>query len=250
MDNINKKEKAENQTLPFELGRVIVEDVRDKKFPLSAKISTASSKTHKYWWDNGWWGDQGRTSMCVAYSWVHYLEDGPVTQYYDKKRTFSSEFLHESVAPGKHQSLFKPDAIYHAAQKVDAWPGENYKGTSVRAGAKVLKKLGVITEYRWASTLNEVIQAVLTTGPVVVGTWWYSDMFRPKDKGLITATGTKSGGHAYLLNGVNVKKKLFRIKNSWGQDWGIKGHAYISFDDFEKLLQDQGEACVAFEKKL
>ena len=72
-------------------------------------------------------------------------------------------------------------------------------------------------------------------------------MFFPNKKGKITATGSDMGGHAYLLDGVNTKTGLLRIKNSWGRDWGKKGFAYISIDDMDMLLQDYGEACLAEE---
>lgn len=233
------------------LGRIYIPDARDAKYPLAKALAVAPNKatgTSKYWWAQGWWGDQGDKPQCVAYSWMHWVEDGPVTHFY-KDRDFDPAFLNEHRTE-KHQSLFAPEAIYNAAQKIDEWPGEDYDGTSVRAGAKVLKSLGVISEYRWASSSDEVVQALLTLGPVVVGTWWHYDMFFPNEKGIITPTGPKVGGHAYLLNGVNLKKGLIRIKNSWGRGWGKNGYAYISISDFDKLLKDQGEACVAFEKKL
>lgn len=549
--------------MKYTLGRVHIPDERDAKYPLSAAFAKAapSTKQHRYWWDSAWWGDQGPYPHCVAYSWMHWLEDGPVTHFY-KNRDFDPAYLNE-YAGEKHQALFNPSTIYAEAQKIDEWPGEcvdvettcltrqgwkkyhqlkigeeiltfnlqtektewlplekihvyenakydiwnnkgielactpnhkwpvrsriykdkyelveaknwksqhefprmvkcqdlpnksewsddfvalvawvategsyrpeyrrgngiiltqkthkqevnllmekfgapkghqksdgshvwefggklaeqvrlvaperspridwlcqltqqqlelfvdvcikadgcetpskgnrkarqvisqktgkildsllaactlagkpvsramrgkgsganvetwtlrnsnnvevrklkqidtkvgtvwcpqtqnrtfvarrgkfifitgnSYDGTSVRAGAKILKRLGVISEYRWAYTLDDVVQAVLNLGPVVVGTWWYTDMFMPNSKGVITATGQKAGGHAYVINGVNVKKRMFRIKNSWGRSWGKNGHAYISFDDFDKLLKDWGEACMAFEKKL
>ena len=236
--------------MKYKLGRVHIPDARDKKYPLSSVLNktATTSRNHRYWWDSAWWGDQGYTSHCVAYAWAHWLEDGPITHFY-KSREFDPFFINEGHAE-KHKSLFNTTTIYNEAQKIDEWDGENYDGTSVRAGAKVLKSLGVISEFRWANSLSEVVDAVLNLGPVVVGTWWYSDMFSPDAKGKIKATGEKAGGHAYIINGVNVKKRVFRIKNSWGRSWGKNGHAYISFDDFEKLLNDYGEACMAFEKKL
>jgi len=125
--------------------------------------------------------------------------------------------------------------------------GNSYDGTSVRAGAKVLQSAGYINGYNWAWDIDTTVNALLTLGPVVVGTWWYYDMFFPNKENIITATGNKIGGHAYLLDGVNVKKKLIRIKNSWGRDWGKKGFAYISFDDMDKLIKDYGEVCMANE---
>lgn len=127
--------------------------------------------------------------------------------------------------------------------------GNSYDGTSVRAGAKVLKELGVIEEYRWAGNVDEVAQSILSLGPMVVGTPWYKDMFYPDKNGFIKPGGDQAGGHAYVLNGVNMNKRYFRIKNSWGRGWGKNGYAYITFDDFAKLLNEWGEACIAVEKK-
>jgi hypothetical protein len=184
----------------------------------------------------------------VAYSWLHWLEDGPVTHFYEG-RDFDPAYLNENVAE-KHQCLFSPEMVYRNAQKIDEWPGEDYDGTSVRAGAKILRNLGVISEFRWASNVDEVVNCLLNVGPMVVGTWWHRDMFYPDENGIIRPAGGKMGGHAYVLDGISLEKGLIRVKNSWGRDWGKNGFAYIRIDDFASLLSDQGEACMAFEKKL
>lgn len=125
--------------------------------------------------------------------------------------------------------------------------GNSYNGTSVRAGAKILMREGYISSYNWAWDIETIKNTLLTKGPMVVGTVWNYDMFFPNEKGIITATGEQMGGHAYLLDGINVKKKLIRIKNSWGRNWGKNGFAYISFDDMAKLISQYGEACLATE---
>jgi len=219
--------------LKEKLGRVYRPDERDNNFLMKSTIPMKSPGiTYKYWWTSGWWGDQGHTPHCVAYSWTHWLSAGPITQRKSRE---------DGGAP------FDTTYLYNESQKVDVWPGENYDGTSVRAGAKILKREGYISSYSWAWDLQTTIQALLISGPVVVGTWWTYDMFFPNKNGKITSSGEKMGGHAYLLDGVNINKKLFRIKNSWGRDWGKKGFAYISFDDMEKLILDQGEVCFAGE---
>ena len=213
--------------LQSRLGRFHLPDERDNKYLIKSLISDQKPGIDfKYWWPSGWWGDQGHTPHCVAYSWVHWLIEGPTTQFKGD----------EKIIPP-----YNPTTLYHEAQKVDVWQGEAYDGTSVRAGAKILKNAGFIGSYAWAWDLNTTIQAVLTTGPVVVGTTWLYDMFFPDENGIISASGAFQGGHAYLLDGINVNKKLFRIKNSWGRSWGKKGFAYISFDDMEKLILDNGE---------
>ncbi len=209
-------------------GRIEAPDSRDRAFMMSAVIPEAPQRTSRYWNSSGWWGNQGPHPYCVGFSWAHWVEDGPVT--------------HKGMAP-----VVPPEEIYSEAQKIDEWPGEDYEGTSVRAGAKYLQSKGTISEYRWAWDVQTIADAILTKGPVVVGTNWYYDMFEPDEKGIIKVGGQIVGGHAYLLNGVNTKKQLFRIKNSWGRNWGKKGHAYISFDDMAQLIAAQGEACLAIE---
>lgn len=212
-------------------------DSRDALFPVSAVLPSAPSNLkEKYWWADGWWGDQGSTTQCVAYSWLHLLEDGPVIQ--------------DGLSSLRTKPLIDPIRLYRESQLRDPWSGENYPGTTVRAAAKVLKDLGVIKEYRWAQNINDVVNALLTVGPVVVGTKWYNDMNTPRPNGIMKITGRDMGGHAYVLNGVNLESGMIRIKNSWGKGWGKDGFAFISIADFEKLLAQGGEACIPFETKI
>lgn len=218
-------------TIPFSLGRNYAPDIRDRNYLIKDKLPLTPQKiTSKYWDDNEWWGDQGNTPQCVGYAWAHWIEDGPIT--------------HGGIAP-----IVPPQLIYSEAQKVDEWPGENYDGTSVRGAAKYLQKSGKISSYLWAFDLNTLTNTVLNVGPVVVGTYWYYNMFFPDRNGLIRASGPIMGGHAYVINGVDTTKKLFRIKNSWGKNWGQVGRAYISFSDMDRLIKMNGEICLAIENK-
>jgi hypothetical protein len=211
------------------LGRELALDERDNNFLIENKLKLTSTKlTEKYWNADGWWGDQKNTPQCVGFAWSHWIDDGPI--------------IHKGPKPNTNPSL-----IYREAQKIDEWPGENYDGTSVRAGAKYLRSVGKIKSYLWTTNLNTLVQTVLTQGPVVVGTNWYYGMFFPDRNGRIKVSGYLAGGHAYLINGVNTKTQLFRIKNSWGRRWGQMGHAYISFSDMSRLINEYGEVCLAIE---
>lgn len=216
------------------LGRRPAPDPRDQGYQLrtllAAPLAEAPAKLFRYWNQMGWWGDQGPTSQCVAFAWAHYLEDGPVTQ------------------PGKGPIL-APASIYAEAQKVDEWPGEGYDGTSVRAGAKVLQKVGFVSTYAWAWDLNTVIDSVLAAGPVVMGTNWYRSMFDPDPEGIVEISGPLAGGHAWVINGANRTAGLVRCKNSWSRSWGKKGNFYLSFESLARLIAEDGEACMAVEVK-
>lgn len=219
----------------YGLGRRFAPDPRDKRFPMRALAPARSDRTSRHWYQNGWWGDQGSTPMCVGFSWAHWIEDAPITH------------------PDPEKSAWiKPEAIYNEAQLVDPWPGTGYDGTTVRAGAEALRLRSVIAEYRWAWDVQTLIMTLLEVGPVVVGTNWYDSMFTPDDDHMlvITETAQIAGGHAWVLNGVNVVKQQFRMKNSWSREWGHKGNALISFDTMQRLLNEDGEAAIALEVKL
>jgi len=217
--------------LLFGLGRELSIDERDKNYLIENKLKLSKTKlTQRYWDDTGWWGNQGNTPQCVGYAWSHWIDDGPI-KHIGRKPTIN------------------PTLIYRESQKIDEWPGENYDGTSVRAGAKYLKNTGKIGSYLWTTNINTLINTILNIGPVVVGTNWYYGMFFPDRNGLIRATGYNAGGHAYVINGVDLIKKQFRIKNSWGRNWGKSGSAFISFKDMERLIKENGEVCLAVENK-
>ena len=208
-------------------------DERDKNYLIENYFSDshplmATPLTSRFWDDNGWWGNQGNTPQCVAYAWAHWLEDGPVNQ---------------SGTP----PIIQPKLIYENAQKLDEWVGENYAGTSVRGGVKYLKSVGKVQNYYWTFNLQTLINSVLYLGPVVVGTNWYWNMFYPNSEGILNIGGKLAGGHAYVINGVDTKRQLFRIKNSWGRTWGKNGSAYIRFYDMKRLIAQNGEVCLAVE---
>ena len=210
------------------LGRREVPDPRDKNFPFSLAMKAAAPANKSKYYRASPVLDQGLYPHCVAFAWKQFLQSSPFCQARQLNEAF----------------------IYELAQKRDQWEGEGYDGTSVRAGAKVLRSLGFLDTYLWAENVEDIKQWILTTSPVVVGTLWYSDMFTPDEKGFVTATGGISGGHAYLCVGYSHKRKAFRCMNSWGESWGDKGRFWISESDLAKLLSQAGEACTAKEVRL
>ena len=218
------------------LGRLPSPDPRDRNFPLRAAVPR-NLTGRRYWWDSGAWLDQGSTGTCVGHGWAHWVED----------------------APRSPVGTIDPFQIYRDACLLDVWPENDDQdldwGTSVRAGAKVLQNRGVVSSYLWAFNLQTVIDAVLSKGPVVVGTNWYEGMFNPMwvtsadgtPRKTIRIRGDVMGGHCYTLNGVSTTAQVFRLKNSWGRLWGAGGRASISFDDMERLISEDGEAAMAVQ---
>jgi hypothetical protein len=226
------------------LGRRFAPDPRDRDYLMARALATVEpDRQYRYWWQNGWWGDQGATPQCVEFAWQHWLADGPHTS-----RTLSGR-----TRPNAPPYIRPRRKLYCRSKELDPWQGDCtnylYEGTSIRAGAQALQEWGYIGNYLWSWKLETIIYALLGTGPLVVGTNWTTGMDEVDAKGFIHYTGRSRGGHAYILNGVSLPREAIRKKGSWGRGWGNNGTAWISFRDFERLLEDGGEAVLATEAR-
>lgn len=219
------------------LGRLPEFDKRNQLYNICQLLPEKKYEPRSYTWRCSVILDQGQEGSCVGHGWAHELIARPAE--------------HKDI---DHQ--FAVEQIYYPAQKLDNWPGGSYQGalpfyegTSVLAGAKAVQKLGLIGGYYWAEDLEDLVIGIGYHGPCVIGVNWYEGMFATEVNGRIRPTGRKSGGHCVLLNGVNVRQKLFYGVNSWGTSWGMKGKFCISFEDVEKLMDENGEFCFAKSRK-
>lgn len=212
-------------------GLILHKDPNDTNYGYHSVTGDRPPFKQKEWWADGYWGDQGDTPYCGAYSWLHIFEDGPVFQ--------------DNLIP-KRSPLFSAKQFYNKCKEID---GLDNEGTTIHTGAKIAKSLGLISEYRWADNVEDAIHALLVHGPVVAGTYWYAGM-EADEKGRMSLTGASMGGHAYVINGVDVDRKTFRIKNSYGKKWGKRGHGFLSFTDMQQLFDDGGLICVPFINKV
>jgi hypothetical protein len=212
-------------------------DPRSRAFPLRALVPEPVERRTKRW-TAGPRLDQGPDGACVGFGWTGELLATPVKVDLERVATL--------VPRDPHQFAHN---VYREAQKIDEWEGESYDGTSVLAGAKVLKRYNLMSEYHWAFNINQVIDALILRGPVVLGLWWYSGMFDAYG-GVLKPSGFQVGGHCVLATGYIKNSERFagkpsvQILNSWGPTWGINGMAEIDVDDLGDLLRDEGEACV------
>lgn len=233
------------------LDRVPQFDVRSRDYGIRSLIP-ASSLKNKVWffggapYRSGQNLDQGNEGACVGFGWTGELISSPSV------KRFKSQEIANAYARG----------FYAEAKKNDEWPGEDYEGSSVLAGAKVAALRGYIPEYRWAFGIDDLVGAVSHIGPVVVGTDWTEDMDNVLPNGLLSGTGGKvRGGHCYLIRGLilNPSKAggyerlgldpVLRITNSWGKSYGRNGDVFVKVDDFEKLLKNGGEACIPMRRE-
>lgn len=209
-----------------QFGRVFVPDARDHQYLMAVARKPTGYRQRYY--KIGPVLDQGETPMCVGFGWRGWL---------------SAELVMELGGPAASQ-------IYTAAQALDELPMP-HDGSTVRAGAKALAAAGFIQTYGWAFDAMTIRDWLLAgKGSVVVGTRWYEAMSTPKHGGLVDVAGELRGGHCYLAIGYSAKRQTFRFVNSWGREWGDSGRFSIRFQDFDRLIHEDGEACTAIEMPL
>lgn len=205
---------------PGQFGRIHRIDARDVKLP-----RRRTGRTRTRIWRCGPVTDQAASPSCVGHAWVGLLSASP-------QRTKG----------------WDPEGLYQLAKFQDAYRGEKYDGTTVRAGAKVLRLAGQLVRYGFATSIIPLVDHVLTIGPVVMGTDWYADMNEPDRTGLVAITGALEGGHAWLCYGIDTAHQLAYGRNSWGREWGTRGNFRIRLADLAELVRRDGEACAPVER--
>ena len=216
------------------LDRIVHFDEKSKQYPIRQVVST--KKQRSYTWRCLQNLDQGFEGACVGFGVTHELIARP-----SEVKDLSNQFSRN---------------LYFEAQKIDPWDGGAYpgaipfyEGTSVLAGVKVAQSMGYFKEYRWSFGIDDLILGVGYSGPAVMGLAWYEGMFFPDKDGYIRPTGRLAGGHCILCKGINIKQNRFLLHNSWGKDWGMNGTCYISIDDMNTLLNQDGEAVFFIRRK-
>ena len=139
-------------------------------------------------------------------------------------------------------------AFYYMCKVLEGEPN-NEGGAYLRSMAKVLQNLKTIEAYAFAPDVASIEWWLLNKGPLLAGMLWTEGMMTPDSNNIIHPTGAVLGGHAFLPNGFKylLEKKHIHFQNSWGDLWGVNGGAYISVEDFEKLLMSAGEVITAVE---
>jgi hypothetical protein len=137
-------------------------------------------------------------------------------------------------------------ALYSAATALDdyegEWPPED-TGSDGLSVAKACQRAGLISGYRHATSLDAAL-AALAAQPVIAGINWYSGMDSPDEDGIVRVTGEIRGGHEICLDELDVENRHIAFTNSWGPSWGLSGRAWISWDDFGRLLDEDGDVTV------
>lgn len=208
-------------------------DPRSRNYAIADVHPTAEPVARA--WRTGPVLDQGAEGACVGFGCALELSSSPIRV--------------PSVTNGYARTL------YHDARDIDRtehgadWP----EGASVLAGAKVLRNRGFIDGCRWAFSVTDLRTAIITEGPAILGVNWYGDMYDTDPFGVVHVTGPWVGGHCILVYGYSPRARIsgrrgeheiFRWQNSWGPSYGTNGRGIVLMADMERLLAENGEACI------
>ncbi len=157
-----------------------------------------------------------------------------------------------------------PRMLYEMAKRHDEWPGEDYDGSSLRGAIKGWKNMGVCEDslwryrvsrkgdltvrraknarkhtlgayYRLRPQISHYHAALNETGVIVVSAMTHKGWDSPVD-GKIVKSDKQDGGHAFAVVGYN--EAGFWVQNSWTADWGDKGLALWSYEDWIENVMD------------
>jgi hypothetical protein len=176
-----------------------------------------------------------------------------------------------------------PWMLYDNARVYDEWEGEDYSGSSCRGAMKGWHKHGVCCEGLWerktrtklrpnpewrsdaaqrplgayyrvdARSISEMqsaiheVRAVYCSARVHRG-WMLQSPHENIDFAgfslpVIPLHMEMTGGHAFAL--VGYTEHGFIVQNSWGEDWGMKGFALVTYEDWVRNGDDSWVAAMA-----
>jgi len=248
-----------------------VGDIRDYIYrPTLSRLSGAIDCRTEAWWSHDRVRDQGSKPSCTGHALASIV---------DRLRE-RDRWNAETPDPGS-QPVDEPWAsarmLYATAQYHDAWPGEDYRGSSIRGALQGFYYNGVCScdvggdnewdeeevygapdwhmnreilasarsiqigaYYRVRARLADVHAAIGEVGLVLVSADVHEGWWKYTDSNSIAfepARSEKSGRHAFVIIGYD--RDGFIIQNSWGKGWKDNGYAHWSYDDWATNIIDQ-----------
>lgn len=231
---VTERERLQWRDTPHPLGRHVNHDARSKAYPHRAAprraLKSVRHERHVPVFD------QGSLGSCTGNAAIGCLATGRFFRTVDEMDHPNVRTLDQAAAVW----------VYSAATRIDPFRGEHPPedtGSDGLSVARVLHQAGAIAGYRHAFSLADTLDA-LQDGPLITGTVWLNDMFRPNSDGIVRPTGSEQGGHEYLVDEYDGARGLVGFTNSWGPNWGQGGRFYMQAEDFGTLLSRQGDVTV------
>lgn len=216
-------------------------DPRSKDHSIRSLLSARTAGRRKRLWTPGPVIDQGSEGHCVGFGWSLELSSSPV-----RIPLVTDAFAH---------------AMFYKAQAVDRRESRYYEdGATVLAGAKAVLESGFMDSYRWAFTIDDLIDGIVNEGPCVTGIDWYDGMYGTRPSGMVEVSGSLVGGHCITFVGYHPgmrirgegwtkRHEVLIWQNSWGTGYGKRGIGYVKVEDVQNRLMPNGEFCFPIHRK-
>src|SRR5574344_726625 len=186
--------------------------------------------------------DQGQSMMCCscAYTALRYLQERDQSGVTER---FAPCFTYADRDPDEiYEGMDIRSCVKHGNKSgVVLWEELPYFGSLDQMMKDVDQKRDELylkaapfstNSYYSCNSRREVQIGIMNCKGVIIGIPVYSNFYRPGVDGRIEYIKglTNDGGHAILLYGWKLIDGNFywKVKNSWGHEWGINGSCYLS----------------------
>ncbi|MBL0388557.1 C1 family peptidase [Tumebacillus sp. ITR2] len=214
-------------------------------------------------------GDQGQQGSCVAWSTAYYQKSygHGLTSSYSSTNEFSPSFVYNQLNGGVDGGLYPSDAYNLLVSKGDTtlskMPYNQYDYTTKPnstqlADAALHKNISSTNIFQGAgggsATVRTAVKNALygTSGDhklVGIAIPVYPEFDNAQNNTTYVIDAHKSGetsrgGHMITIVGYDDNKVYngytgaFKIINQWGTGWGNAGYSWISYDMFQKEVQE------------
>lgn len=203
-------------------------------------------------------GDQGNLGSCVGWSTGYAF----ASFYFSAKNQWGK--------PADYSKVMSPAYVYNGIRECNCGPD---CGSYIADALELMKTKGVVPweympysdkdcskpmddEFSVASNykikgynrlankmnFNEYKQYLSNDVPVIIGVPLGAgfDNIKSGSTSTFKCTQVEDGGHAMLVVGYDDTKQAFKIMNSWGKNWGDKGHVWVDYDCFKLMMGGNG----------
>lgn len=195
--------------------------------------------------------DQSSLGSCTgqaivgAYECAMVVKDGSYVDLsrlfvYYNERVYINEVMNDS---GAYIRDGIKSLIEHGVCKEVLWPHDISK-FAVRppTDAYTEAKSRTITNYRRMFTVEDILDCVNNGMAVVFGCPVYESFYDVTEANPVVKMPAPGefdiGGHAMTIVGYDIPKRLFLVRNSWGESWGDAGYCWFPFDYISQLADD------------
>jgi len=202
--------------------------------------------------------DQGQEGSCTGHGWAGMWDFFELMSLRQNAQDLEQyEFMANQYQSASRQFIYYCERAHEGTTHEDS-------GAMVSTGAWVFQNVGCCSEKSWpylmsnwaikpsaaayaqaahhkiprAYTLvtqSEILHCIAAGYPVVCGIYVFDELESASvaHSGILPDPANPNqilGGHCIVLCGYDMNKKMFKIRNSWGANWGQHGYFWASFD--------------------